>query len=272
MLKKIAAIQLIFLISTGCGSAWIIRRDQNGGTIGYRNYTSSEAARAAILRLIHCPEYKSIRDELQTSTRTAVVPMQSTNYSNGTVYNSYGSVNYSGTETQTQYVPVTVNNSWREYTYECLEVPQGTAVSEQKREPKLLFQTAEYPNQSEGEGTINFSKAIQSTTDGKNAKKELTREYERRKVALEDLKRRIGTNDQFTHVEYEATAKQFRAEIQQIETQLTEPILNKMKLLLQQVGQQRGLGRVWEDNEDQEGIIDLTDTIVTTYESHFTQK
>lgn len=271
MSKKVITHLLSILFISGCGSAWVIRRDSNGGTIGYKNYSSNEAARSAVLRLIHCPEYTAISDELRSSTATAVLPMQTTNYSRGTVYNSFGSVQYSGTETQTQYVPVTVDNSWREFTYECLPSTKTHSPS-QKKVPRILFQTAEYPNLSEGEGTINFSIAIHATTDGKKAQQQLSYEFERRKSSLDSLKRQIGTSDQYTHVEYEAATARYKAELQQLELQLTEPIIQKMMLLLQEVGQQKGLGRVWEDNEDQQGIINLTETISTLYEQRLSSK
>ncbi|MFM6928506.1 MAG: hypothetical protein ACKOX6_08570 [Bdellovibrio sp.] len=263
-MKKLLTLLVVSWTLAGCGSAWVVRRDQDGGIIGYRNYSSLEDAHQAVLTLIHCPAHKFISDQYYSSTRTAVMPMQSTNYSQGTVYGSYGSASYSGSQTQTNYVPVTVDNSWREYTYQCVEVSE-TPVSVSNAGSRILFQTAEYPNQSTGEGTVNLAKAIQSTEDGKKAKAALQAEFEKRKMNLRFMESQIRSSGTVTREQYKNALSHHQAVLKTYEMELSAPIIVKMKSILQVIGQKRGLGRVWE-NGDPTTMVDLTDELTQEYE------
>lgn len=118
----------LFLITLchiiGCGTTWVIRQDTYGGVIGYKGYDSGEKAANAIKKLVHCPQYTTQSDTLmQSAPRTAYMPVQTTNYSQGNV----GGLNYSGSETQTQYVPLAVTDYWREYAYSCDNNPRNPA-------------------------------------------------------------------------------------------------------------------------------------------------
>jgi hypothetical protein len=121
------------ILLNGCGSAWVVDRDQMGGSIGYKGYSSSDAASAAVTKLIPCTRYEAVSDRLMDGgTTTSYIPIQTTNYSSGTVYGSYGSANYNGQQTQTNYVPYQTQNLWRLFTYRCLENTTASSVSESR--------------------------------------------------------------------------------------------------------------------------------------------
>jgi len=126
-MKKILLLSLnLFLFS--CGTVWIVERNQDSGIIGYKGYSSSESANKAIRSLIHCSSYNFVYDKLvDGGSSTVYVPVQSTNYSNGSIYGSGVYANYNGTQTQTNYVPQQVSNVWREFKYTCSESSRQTA-------------------------------------------------------------------------------------------------------------------------------------------------
>ncbi len=118
-LKK--AILSSFLFLQGCGTAWVVERNADGGVIGYRGYQSSESAEKAIADLIPCKDYRGISDKLvDGGTSTYYVPMVSSEGFSGTGMSSNGSFYYSGQQTKTQYVPVETKNFWRAFTYTCV--------------------------------------------------------------------------------------------------------------------------------------------------------
>lgn len=119
-MKILLLIPLMFLSS--CGTAWIVRQDLTGGVIAYKNYNSGDSIRSAIKGLAHCPNIRIVADELvEGGSSTIYSPMQSTNYSSGTFSNNRGPfMNYSGQQTQTQYVPINIRNVFRQATYECV--------------------------------------------------------------------------------------------------------------------------------------------------------
>lgn len=123
---KTAILMVISLFLMACQSmeVWTVERSENGGVVGYRNYEESEKGRQKLRSAIHCQDFKIVNDRLVNGgTRTAYMPMQSTNYATVNSYGNVGGYNYSGTSygtsTQTNYVPYQYNVTWREATYVC---------------------------------------------------------------------------------------------------------------------------------------------------------
>lgn len=126
-MKYLSLLIIYSVVFTGCGTAWVVERNQNSGIIGYKGYSSSESATKAITSLIHCKSYNFVSDKLiDGGTTTTYIPVQSTNNLNGSGYTNSGAFYYSGQQTQTNYVPQQVKNFWRAFTYTC---------NEQEREP-----------------------------------------------------------------------------------------------------------------------------------------
>lgn len=117
---KKAALYVIAISLSGCGHAWVIQQNNYGGVIGYKGHRSGDAAKEDIEKLIPCKPYRTENDQLMSSSRQTVMPLQSTNNYSGNVYSNNGrSAGFNGQETQTQWVPVQQTDYWRELTYRC---------------------------------------------------------------------------------------------------------------------------------------------------------
>jgi|GEM_PF-6471127 len=124
-LRSIPSVFLLVALS-GCASAWVVRQGPDGGTIGYRGYSSTESATKAISKLIQCPDsYQVVNDELRSSqyTYTYNQPVNVQGTSSGTVRNAWSGnqYQYQQNDSYTAYVPTTqVGTSyWREMSYAC---------------------------------------------------------------------------------------------------------------------------------------------------------
>ena len=117
---RILLLFTMFFLITSCGSAWVIQRNASGGAIGYKGYRSSESASEAIKELIPCTSWRMVSDELAAAQRTVIVPMQNSQTTNGSIYSNFGqSANYQQTSYGTQYMPMTIDASFRIFTYTC---------------------------------------------------------------------------------------------------------------------------------------------------------
>ncbi len=110
----------------GCASAWIVRQGSDGGTIGYRGYSSSDSATEAIVKLIHCSNsYHVINDELKSSqyTYTYNQPVTVQGTSSGNLRNNWSGDRYyyQQNDSYTAHVPTTQVGTkyWREMSYAC---------------------------------------------------------------------------------------------------------------------------------------------------------
>lgn len=129
---------LIFF--TGCSSAWIIRRDQEGGIIGYKGFSDGQSALEAVSKLIQCPNYEMVSDSLngQQFSYQTYTPVTIYGQNSGSVSNQYGQRvgTYSSDNHYTAYVPQTNTGTsyWREFVYKCKSASLPT--SSQLQEPK----------------------------------------------------------------------------------------------------------------------------------------
>ena len=100
---------------TGCGHAWVVKQSDQGGLIGYKDFSSSKAATEAVLELVHCPDtYSRVSDSLIEEQPGLVhIPTEVTR-------NVYDANNrFIGQYTETNYTPVSINRDWRAFEYEC---------------------------------------------------------------------------------------------------------------------------------------------------------
>lgn len=142
-------------------------------------------------------------------------------------------------------------------------------------------------------GYVDMQKAIQSTKDGKKAKKELETEFEKRKKALQtkeaDLKKQgeelekkamVLSDDvrakkqkefQQNMMEFQQTVQKNQQEIQQQERKLTEPILKKLQAVIEEMAKKDSYTVILEKREN--GVLwaqkdlDITDQVVKAFEA-----
>ncbi|WP_413288008.1 OmpH family outer membrane protein [Bdellovibrio sp. HCB337] len=140
-------------------------------------------------------------------------------------------------------------------------------------------------------GFVDMQKAIQTTAAGKKAKSELEGEFNKKKKELEkkeadlkkmseDLERKksvlseevLGKKQQEFQEEmlkYRDVVGKSQIEIQKKERDLTAPILEKMKKVIEKVAKEKGYSMVLENNQ---GVLyasadsDLTDAVVKAFE------
>lgn len=136
MKSSIPFLIAVCLLNTACGTAWVIRRDQGGGVIGYEGFRSGEKAQAAIEKLIDCP-FEPVSDQLMSEQYqyTANMPVTTNTNTSGTINSSSGNSYWvNGKSTSTSYVPTNMvgNRSWRELTFKCTDnVSRSTGSSTQ---------------------------------------------------------------------------------------------------------------------------------------------
>lgn len=154
---------LASLYLTACGSAWVVERRSDRGIIGYQGYTSGTEATKEIKKLIPCPYYEAVSDRIVNGgTKTIYMPQTNTNNFSGSTSNQYGNKTggFSGSYDQTNYVPMQVNNSWREFEYRCIN---NNAVNIPEEQPKTA---REY-------SPAEMKAACQADCQAMEAKKEL---------------------------------------------------------------------------------------------------
>ena len=112
-------MSFFFLILSGCGHTWFVYKGKDRGTIGYKGYLTASGATEGVYGSIPCPNYEIVGEGLTKQSTTSALPITTTSYSSGNVYGPSGSGTYSGTTQNTQYVPVTIDNSFRTIEYVC---------------------------------------------------------------------------------------------------------------------------------------------------------
>lgn len=138
---------------------------------------------------------------------------------------------------------------------------------------------------------VDMQKAIQASSEGKKAKSDLEGDFEKKKKELqkreadlkkmgEDLEKKksvmseeaLGKKQaefQEEMMKYRELMGKSQMEIQKKERDLTQPILEKMKKVIEKVGKDKGYSLVLEANQ---GIIyfdkamDLTDDVIKAFE------
>ena len=141
-------------------------------------------------------------------------------------------------------------------------------------------------------GYVDMQKAIQDTSTGKKAKKELEEEFNKKKKELEkeesDIKkagedfekRSMAMNEdartkkqaelQGKMRKYQETAGKAQMEIQKKEHDLTQPIVTKLRALLESIAKKEDYSFVLEKTESSvmfaKKDLDLTDRLVREYD------
>ncbi len=290
-LKNCILFAFLTAFMWGCGgTSWVIRRDKAGGVIGYRNYGSSEDATEAINKLIHCRNYSVVSDELQTSQSTVVMPMQTSQATNGNAYNNWGTtVNYQQTTHGTQYVPMTVNNNYRTLIYRCEDATKSQIAG--SAEGQFLFQN---PDSSLAPrlATVNMPKVIRSSKFGMSAKRQLDQVFNAEKVKLESeeqvLKQMLSDfqehKSDFTSAEksekqadfkvrverYQANVKSKQEMIQKLEKELSTPIIQGIMDTIKDIAVKKGYTLVRDS--DGGSSDDLTDEVIEQYNKKTSEK
>lgn len=140
-------------------------------------------------------------------------------------------------------------------------------------------------------GFVDMQKAIQSTSAGKKAKTELEAEFNKKKKELEkkeadlkkmgddlEKKKAVLSEEVFQkkQVEFQEEMLKYRdvvgksqIEIQKKERDLTAPILDKMRKVIEKVSKEKGFGIVLENNQMvlyATADADLTQEVISAYE------
>lgn len=140
-------------------------------------------------------------------------------------------------------------------------------------------------------GTVDMQKALQSVEAGKKAKSQLEKEFNAKKKELqneeaalrkmtEDFKKQsLALNDdarakkqgeiQERIMKYQESTQKSQMEIQQKEHELTEPILVKLRGIIDEMAKQKGYSLILEKNENMVLFSpekdDLTESVVSAY-------
>jgi outer membrane protein len=141
-------------------------------------------------------------------------------------------------------------------------------------------------------GYIDMQKAIQNTASGKKAKKELEDEFNKKKKELEkreaDIKkmgedfekRSMAMNEearakkqqeiQLEMRKYQELAGKSQMDIQKRERDLTQPIVNKLKSIVDDIAQKEGYTFIFERAENSvmwaKKELDLTDRVIKEHD------
>jgi outer membrane protein len=141
-------------------------------------------------------------------------------------------------------------------------------------------------------GYIDMQKAIQETAAGKKAKKELETEFNKKKKDLEkreaDIKKKhadfekrsMAMNEDARNKlqqeirtemgKYQETAAKAQMEIQKRERDLTQPIVNKLRSIIDDIAKKEGYTVILEKAENSvmwaQKDIDLTDKVIKAYD------
>jgi outer membrane protein len=141
-------------------------------------------------------------------------------------------------------------------------------------------------------GYIDMQKAIQNTAAGKKAKKELEDEFNKKKKELEkreaDIKkmgedfekRSMAMNEeartkkqqelQLEMRKYQELAGKSQMDIQKRERDLTQPIVNKLKSIVDEIAQKDGFTLILERSENSvmwaKKELDLTDRVIKEHD------
>lgn len=147
-------------------------------------------------------------------------------------------------------------------------------------------------------GYVDVQKAIQATAAGKKAKETLDAEYGKRKKDLDkrkadiekmnkDLEKKktvlseevMGKKQmelQEEMMKFQKTVAENQMQIQKKEKELVEPILNKLRGVIEKVAQEKGYTMVLEKQSQNllyaQKDADLTDAVIQTFEKTKQQK
>ncbi len=142
-------------------------------------------------------------------------------------------------------------------------------------------------------GTVDLQKALQTVESGKKAKSTLEKEVSAKKSELEKKqaafqkeaeefeKKSAILNDtakgakqaelQKKFVELQKQAQESQGELQKRERDLTQPIVNELKSIVEALGKEKGMHMVFEKNEAgvlySESGTDLTDAVIEKFNS-----
>lgn len=156
----------------------------------------------------------------------------------------------------------------------------------------LVLGLANIANAAEKVGYVDVQEAIKSTAAGKKAKSALDAEYEKRKKDLDKKKAEIEKIGQELEkkkavlseevlgkkqmelqeemMKFQKTVAENQREIQDKEKELVEPILKKMKTVIEKVAQDKGFSMVLEKQANNvlfaEKNADLTAAVVEAFE------
>jgi outer membrane protein len=156
----------------------------------------------------------------------------------------------------------------------------------------VLVASASAAAQDSKIGYVDMQKAIQETSAGKKAKKELEKEFNAKKSELqkkesdikkmdEDLKKKsVALSDEMKGkkmqelqqemMKFQQEVGESQLKIQKKERELTQPILEKLQAAIEKVAKDGGYTLVLEKNEQSvlwaKKEIDLTDAIVKEFE------
>jgi hypothetical protein len=143
---------------------WVVRQDEKGGTVAYRNYigVTNQQWKDDIKRKIQCPEAFKMKEWERRSQQTqkmAFVPMTNTTEGEGmfNLFNNGGSIlgstgSSSYTTTSTQAIPYTSEEVWVEQRYEC----DWENVARKKYENLSTEDKEEYAKLKCADGAANF--------------------------------------------------------------------------------------------------------------------
>lgn len=141
-------------------------------------------------------------------------------------------------------------------------------------------------------GFVDMQKAIQEVNAGKKAKKELETEFNKKKKELERMeadikkkgedfeKRSMAMNDesrmkkqgelQMEMRRYQETAAKAQMEIQKRERELTQPIVSKLRSILEEIAKKENFTVILERSENAvmyaKKDIDLTERIIKEHD------
>ena len=141
-------------------------------------------------------------------------------------------------------------------------------------------------------GYVDLQKAIQNTSQGKKAKAELEAEFNKRKKDIEakqtdikkmgeDLEKKKGVLSdeamqkkqaeiQEEMMKYQELVGKNQLEIQKKERDLTSPILEKMKTILDKIAKSEGYSVIFEKNEQSvlwiKAEYNITDKLIQEFE------
>ncbi len=142
-------------------------------------------------------------------------------------------------------------------------------------------------------GFIDMQKAIQETATGKKAKKDLEEEFNKKKKELEKMeadikkkgedfeKRSMAMNEesrmkkqqeiQGQMRQYQEIASKSQMEIQKRERDLTQPIVNRLRSIIEDIAKKEDFTMILEKSEQSvmwaKKDVDLTDRVIREYDS-----
>lgn len=141
---------------------------------------------------------------------------------------------------------------------------------------------------------VDVQKAIEKSTAGKKAKEEMKKEADKKNKELEkkksdvdkmrediEKKRSVLAEEAFAKraaelqeemQKFNQTASKAQAELQKKESELLEPIVKKMKVVIERLAKEKGISMVIQSNQNAQIVLyasadsDLTDDLVKAFD------